>query len=85
MAAWADANIRRDGEIHLGDDPRWARAARLVGMEEELQRAGYGEILELEPAPGEPLDLTPPVAASRLSGFMGRAGGAEAPPLRRLL
>ncbi len=73
VAAWADANVRRDGEIHLGDDPRWARAARLVGMEEELQRAGYGEILELEPAPGEPLDLTPPVAASRLSGFMGRA------------
>ena len=42
-------------------------------MEDELERAGYGEILELEPEPGEPLDLTPPAPASRLAGFMGRA------------
>ena len=67
------SNVRRDDEVHLGDDPRWARAARLVGMEEELARAGYGEILELEPEPGEPLDLTPPAPPSRLAGFMGRA------------
>jgi hypothetical protein len=73
VAGWAGENIRGGAEIHLGDDPRWARAARLIGMEEELERAGYAEILELEPAPGEPLDMAPPVAASRLSGFMGRA------------
>jgi hypothetical protein len=73
VGGWARANIRRDSEVHLADDPRWARAARLVGMERELGLGGYGEILELDPAPGEPLDLTPPAAASRLSGFMGRA------------
>ena len=73
VGEWAGANIRRGGEIHLRDDPRWARAARLIGIEDELREAGYGEILELEPEPGEPLDLTPPPARSRLSGFIGRA------------
>ena len=73
VTAWATENIRGGGDVHYADDPRWARGARLIGMEAELQRAGYGEILELEPAPGEPLDLDPPAAASRLSGFMGRA------------
>ena len=73
VAEWVAANLRRDAEIHLRDDPRWARAARLLKMEPELEAAGYGEILELEPAPGEPLDLTPPAARSRLAGFMGRA------------
>ena len=64
--------------VHLADDPRWARAARLLGMEHELERAGYAEILELEPAPGEPLDLTPPAPRSRLAGFVG-----PGPPRRR--
>ena len=73
VTAWAAENIRRGGDVHYADDPRWARAARLLGMEAELGRAGYGELLELEPAPGEPLDLAPPAARSRLSGFMGRA------------
>jgi hypothetical protein len=73
VAEWAAANIRGEAEIHLGDDPRWARAARLLRMEPELEAAGYGEILDLEPAPGEALDLTPPAHRSRLSGFMGRA------------
>jgi hypothetical protein len=73
VGEWAIANVRRDAEIHLRDDPRWARAARLIGIEEEIREAGYGEILELEPEPGEPLDLTPPPARSRLSGFIGRA------------
>jgi sulfotransferase family protein len=73
VADWAAANVRRDAEVHLADDRRWAQAARLIGMEEELKRAGYAEILELEPQPGEPLDLTPPAARSRLAGFMGRA------------
>lgn len=70
---WVAANLQRHAEIHLGDDVRWARAARLLKMEPELEAAGYGEILELEPAPGEPLDLTPPAARSRLAGFIGRA------------
>jgi hypothetical protein len=73
VTAWARDNIRGGGDVHYADDPRWARAARLIGMEAELERAGYGEILELEPVPGEPLDLAPPAARSRLSGFMGRA------------
>jgi Sulfotransferase family len=72
VADWAAANIRRDATIHLGDDPRWARAARLIGLEPELERAGYDEILELDPD-GAALDLTPPAPRSRLSGFMGRA------------
>jgi hypothetical protein len=73
IAEWAAQNVREDGDVHLGDDPRWARAARLVEMEPEITAAGYGEILELEPPPGEPLDLTPPAPRSRLAGFMGRA------------
>jgi Sulfotransferase family len=73
VAKWAADNIRGDAEIHLAEDPRWAQAARLLRMEPELEAAGYGEILELDPAPGEPLDLTPPAHRSRLSGFMGRA------------
>ena len=73
VTAWAAANIRRGGDVHYADDPRWARAARLLGMEAELERAGYAEILDLEAAPGEPLDLDPPAARSRLAGFMGRA------------
>lgn len=68
---WADANIMRDAPIHLGDDPRWGRAARLLGMQEQLAQAGYGELLELDD--DEQLDLSPPAAASRLAGFMGRA------------
>jgi len=72
VAEWAAAHIRRDAPAHLADDPRWARAARRVGMQGELERAGYAEILELE-GPGEELDLTPPEQRSRLAGFMGRA------------
>ena len=73
VAAWAAANVRREALVHLRDDRRWARAARLLQMEPELERAGYTEILELEPAPGEPLDLSPPPGRSRLAGFIGRA------------
>jgi hypothetical protein len=72
VADWAEANIRRDATIRFEDDPRWARAARLLAMEAELEAAGYGELLELDPE-AAPLDLTPPPRRSRLSGFMGRA------------
>lgn len=70
---WVAGNIRREFEIRHGDDPRWERAVRLLGMETEVERAGYGEILDLEPGEAEPLDLTPPPQGSRLAGFMGRA------------
>jgi hypothetical protein len=72
VADWATQNIRRAAEVHLADDPRWARAAALLEMQPELDRAGYGEVAALEQPP-EPLDLTPPTARSRLAGLMGRA------------
>lgn len=73
VVEWAAANLRREANIHLGGDPRWARAARLLRMQEELEQAGYAEILGLEAAPGEPLDLTAPRTGSRLAGFAARA------------
>jgi Sulfotransferase family len=69
---WAEASIRRESDVHLGDDARWARAARLIGLESELEQAGYAEILEVDPD-AAPLDLAPPPQRSRLAGFMGRA------------
>ena len=73
VAGWISANIRREFEVRHGDDPRWERAVRLLGMEEAVERAGYGEILALERGEPQPLDLTPPPPRSRLAGFMGRA------------
>ncbi len=73
VTSWAQANVRDDTSVHLADDPRWAQGARAVGMERELAQAGYEEILELADLDGPALDLTPPPARSRLSGFMGRA------------
>jgi hypothetical protein len=72
VTGWATENIRSDASVHLGDDPRWARAAALLEMQSELERAGYGEIAALEPEP-EALDLTPPAPRSRLAGLVGRA------------
>ena len=73
VTAWAEQNIRRDAEVHLADDPRWAQGARAVGMGEELERAGYGEILGLASEAGPSLDLAPPPPRSRLSGLVTRA------------
>lgn len=73
VCEWAEGNIRREARVHLADDPRWALGARAVGMEEELERAGYGEILELASDQGATLDLTPPPPRSRLSGVVARA------------
>ncbi|HEX2129158.1 MAG TPA: hypothetical protein VHF58_08065, partial [Solirubrobacterales bacterium] len=70
---WISANIRREFEVRHRDDPRWERAVRLLGMEDEVARAGYAEVLDLEPGESQPLDLTPPPPRSRLAGFMGRA------------
>ena len=73
VVEWANANLRRHGELHLGDDPRWARAARLLAMDDALATAGYAEVLGLEPEGGPPLDLAHPAPPSRLSAALGRA------------
>ena len=73
VGEWAAANLRREDPVHLGGDPRWARAARLLGMQDALAAAGYVELLELEPPGGPPLDLDPPLPPSRLSAVIGRA------------
>ena len=70
---WAGQNIRREARVHLADDARWAQGARAVGMGEQLERAGYGEILGLASASGPRLDLAPPAPRSRLSGLVTRA------------
>ena len=66
--------MRREADIPWGDDPRWAAAAKALGMEEALEDAGYGEILALEGAT-RPLQLRSPDAdaPSRLDAAVGRA------------
>jgi hypothetical protein len=71
VVEWARGNIRRRAKIRHADDARWAQAIRMLELEPALERAGYGEILEL--ADGDELDLTPPPPRSRLAGLMGRA------------
>ena len=71
VRGWARDNLRREAEVYLGDDPRWGRAARLLGMEQVLADTGYGEILELDD--GKPLDLEPAPPRSRLAGIVDRA------------
>ena len=73
VGEWAAANLRREDPLHLGEDPRWARAARRLGMQEALAASGYAELLELEPPGGPELDLEPPPPPSRLSAAIGRA------------
>jgi len=73
VASWIGKNIRRQAKVRHRDDPRWAQAVRLLGMENAVRTAGYGEILEVDAADPQPLDLTPPPQRSRLAGFMGRA------------
>ena len=71
---WAEHNVRREGDIPWGDDPRWAAAAKALGMEDALEDAGYGEITALE-GPAPPLRLRSPDAdaPSRLGAAVGRA------------
>jgi hypothetical protein len=73
VAKWISSNIDRQSRVRHAQDPRWAKAARLIGMEPELEAAGYAGLLELDLDCDEPLDLTPPEPRSRLAGFMGRA------------
>jgi hypothetical protein len=42
-------------------------------MEAELDAAGYGAVLALEPEGGPALDLEPPPPPSRVSGLLRRA------------
>ena len=71
---WAAQNVRKEADIQWGDDPRWAAAAKALGMEAALEDAGYGEILGLD-GPSRPLRLRSPDAdsPSRLDAAVGRA------------
>jgi hypothetical protein len=73
VAKWIADNIDRKTRVRYAEDPRWAKAATLIGVEPELEAAGYAGILELDLDADQPLDLTPPAPRSRLAGFMGRA------------
>jgi len=71
---WAEDNVRRQADIPWGEDPRWAAAAKRLGMEDVLEDAGYGEVLTLE-GTAKPLTLRSPDAdaPSRLDAAVGRA------------
>jgi Sulfotransferase family len=71
---WAEQHVRKESEIPWGDDPRWAAAAKTLGMEEALEDSGYGEVLALK-GPTKPLLLRSPDAdaPSRLDAAVGRA------------
>ena len=71
---WAEDHVRRDSDIPWGDDPRWAAAAKALGMEGALADAGYGEVLALA-GTARPLKLRSPDAdaPSRLDAAVGRA------------
>jgi hypothetical protein len=72
VVEWARTNVRAEAEVHLGGDPRWGRAMKLLGMDQALAGAGYEELLGLDD--GEPLDLEPPPERpSRLAGIVSRA------------
>jgi hypothetical protein len=73
VAEWAVANLRpKEGTVQHASDPRWAAAARTIGLETALAEAGYGEILELSAAAPAPFDLDPPPPPSRLSAMLRR-------------
>ena len=73
VAAWAAANIRGDAGVHLADDPRWARAAAAARHGGRARARRLRGDPRARAGPGEPLDLTPPPARSRLAGLIGRA------------
>lgn len=74
VRSWAEAHVRREEKIAWADDPRWAAAARALGMEEVIEAVGYGQILGLE-GNARPLLLESPDsgAPSRLDAAVGRA------------
>ncbi len=71
---WAAQNVRKDAEIPWSDDPRWAAAARELGLEKALEDAGYSEVLA-NAGNARPLRLRSPDAdaPSRLDAAVDRA------------
>jgi hypothetical protein len=73
VAEWAAGRIKpKETTAQHPADPRWAAAARAIGLGNALEVAGYPEILELDPSGECTLDLEPPAARSRLSAMLGR-------------
>ncbi len=74
VRSWAEAHVRREEEIPWADDPRWAAAAKRLGMEETLEATGYAHVLGLA-GRARPLLLRSPDsgAPSRLDAAVGRA------------
>ena len=74
VAEWAAENIRTDASDPPRRRPAWARAVALLEMEPELERAGYGEIAALEPAPraARPHAAGPALAPRRPDGAAPR-------------
>lgn len=75
VVRWARENVRKQADIKWGEDPRWAEAARLLGMEDALTGAGYGEILSLASTAATPVRRESPDAdrPSRLDAAVNRA------------
>ena len=47
VARWANRNVRKLADVHLGDDPRWGEALRALEMEPALEAAGYAASLDV--------------------------------------
>ncbi len=45
VGAWAEDNVRPGSPIHLAEDPRWAEAMGVLGMEAAVDAAGYAASL----------------------------------------
>jgi len=74
VRSWAEAHVRREEKIAWGDDPRWAAAAKALGMEDAIEAMGYGEILGLEGSTRALLLKSPDSGApSRLGAAVSRA------------
>jgi hypothetical protein len=41
VANWANRSVRPSAAVHLAEDPRWAAALQVLGMEGALDAAGY--------------------------------------------
>ncbi len=65
VKTWAAEHVKRDADIPYGDDPRWAEAAQLLGMEDALGDAGYSQVMDLASPQASPVRLAPPEAESR--------------------
>ena len=72
---WAAEHVQPTADIAWGDDPRWAEAIRLLGMEDALSDAGYPEIVKLGEPGSTEIRREPPDAGapSRLDAAVNRA------------